>query len=124
MAKTRAAENRAKRNEELRDKFKVDEYIRQLDEIATEYDKLSAAMDVAVTRKKKLNAKDKEQIFASVAQIEALKFKIDVLSRKADLNFRRIKYVLPEMRSVEITDPSGENPFTGLATALGKMYEQ
>lgn len=118
MAKTRAQENRAKRKEELRDKFKVVEYIRQLEEIATEYDQVSKAMDVAVTQKKKLTKKDAEQLQARHHQIEALKFKIEVMRHKQDLNFRRLKFVLPELRSVELTDPQGKNPLGELADAF------
>lgn len=112
------AERQRLRREELRDKFKADEYIRQLDIAAAQYDELLAAMDVAVTRKKRLTKKDVEQLNATNQQIEALKFKMDVLKQKCDLNFRRLKFVVPELRSIEMTDPEGKNPLGSLADAL------
>jgi hypothetical protein len=116
MAATRAKKIKIIQKEAIRAKFKGIEYVRQLELCHKEYEKTFAAM--ASARKKKLTAKDKEELVVIANQLDCLKLGLDIIKAKVDLNIRRLKFVIPELKSTELVDPNGENPLAPLAEFL------
>lgn len=107
---------KAEHQRAVREKFQGVEYVNQLEKVAQEYDLIIAATEKAT--KAKLTEQDKKNVLVINMQLENLKFRLEALKAKADLNFRRLRFVLPELKSIELSDPEGRNPFADLATAL------
>ncbi len=118
MAETRLTVNRRKRNEELRDKFKVAQYIVQMEKCYDEYNNVAKDLAAANTKKAKLTAKEVSEIKLVASQIEILNARVMVTKAKVDLNLRRLKFVLPELRAIELTDGDGGNPLAELSQAI------
>jgi len=120
----RAAQNRAIRQESRREQLKAEEYIRQIELVEASYDLAINDLDVLIDRRKRVKMKgsltndERERITAINKQIEVVKLKLDVYKQKVDLNFRRLKFVLPELKSIELTDPSGRNPFEAFGSIM------
>ena len=83
----RPDKNRQRRRENLREELKAREYLRQLDEVAQE-----------VTENwKSLSSEN-----------------VSALRLKADINFKRLAKVLPDVKAVELSGPNGEDiPLSG-----------
>lgn len=90
--------------EELRKKFKAVQYIRHLED---------CAKDLSAIRKKQSLKKHKDDHFMLGQQVITIKVIID-------LNIRRLKFCLPELKSMELKDPNGDNPFTTALVALSE----
>lgn len=116
--RTRVQKIKLAQADAIRAKFKGMEYVRQLELSCAEYDRINADLKKAITHKKTLPKKDAETLFIVRAQIEVLNAQITVQKAKVDLNLRRLKYCVPELKSVELTTPGGENLFDALATAI------
>lgn len=101
----RAAQNRQIRREALRDQLKGIAYLTQIDRVEKE---LVSESDFLKKNRSVLSA---DGVGASNARIRSL-------VAVADLNFRRLAKVLPDLKSIELSDADGENPFNSLATAL------
>lgn len=52
------------------------------------------------------------------AEERRLVLRLQVLKQRADLNFKKLAKILPDLRSVEVTDPSGANPLEPLLNAM------
>lgn len=113
-SRAKAQKNRQARYDALREELKAKEYIRQIQNDYDELQKLIPKIERAKSEKLVAKAKGKSglkgygeanlTIQKCLAQKEVLKLKIET-------NFKRLKFVLPELKSVEITDPEGGNPF-------------
>lgn len=80
--------------DELRNKFKGIEYIRQLEQSAKDYDALHK------------KAKGKR---VGLIDRDILKLQIDIIKAKVDLNLRRLKFVLPELKAISFEDGDGKS---------------
>lgn len=105
--RTFAQRRREVTKDEIRKKFQGIEYVRQLEEAAKEYDEISKALDVAMTRRQKLT--QAEMIRINGLQLDALKVRIDVVKAKVDLNLKRLRYVLPELKAISFEDGNGNS---------------
>ena len=123
MAETTASKRRAIRQEELREKLKGLEYIRKLDMLAKDYDQVRKEIDKAAKAKLRLNKDDRKRLTEINQQLNVLKFKVDVIQKQIDLEIRRLKFVLPELKAMELSDPKGENPLSPLVEVLSKALE-
>lgn len=47
-----------------------------------------------------------------------LRDQLQVTEKLIEHEFRKLKFILPELRSVELTDPHGNNPLTALSAAI------
>lgn len=97
-----ARENRIARQEQLREKLKGLEYLRQLDEIDAEL-KLGTKT-ITVTRKKRVRRKQVLVTEAITLPLNAVD--VQRLRARADIQKMRLAKVLPDLKSVEI-DNSG-----------------
>lgn len=120
--RTRTQKIRAEQQEAIRAKFKGIEYVRQLEELSKEYDKLVGETFRVI--KARASAEGKAELILFSAQLDILKFRLDTYKAKADLNFRRLKFVLPELKAIELTDPNGENPFASMAELLKEVLTE
>jgi len=97
---TRVQKIKATQREELRNRMKGNEYIRQLDlcmeQLTAEYTK----------------AKGRKTVDPNAD------LRIRIIKEKIILNVRRLRFVLPELRSIELSDPQGNNPLAALVHAL------
>lgn len=121
--RTRVQKIRQAQTEEVRRKFKAIEYIRQLEESAKEYDRIRDEMKKAVTRRGKLTTKEREQLVIIRSQISILKAQLEAVKQKVDLNLRRLRYCVPELKAIELSDPTGSNPFLTFAAAMKEALE-
>ena len=116
--RSRVKKIREQEREAVRKKFKAMEYVRQLDLSASKLDDLLKDLDAARTRKAKFRKTDFDQLSATNIQIDALQVQLQVVKTKIDLNLRRLRFCLPELKSIELTDQDGDNPYATLGTAL------
>lgn len=91
--RSRAARIKEVSREELRKKFKGVEYLRQLEQCAKDF-------DVIHKKLKQKNAWDNREV---------LKVQIDVVKAKVDLNMRRLKFVIPELKAMSFEDGDGKS---------------
>jgi cysteinyl-tRNA synthetase len=110
---------RQRLHDALRDKFKGAEYIRQLEDCAKDLSSLQSAM--ALARKKRLRLQDKEKIQLLSRMLDFHNAELAVIKTRIDLNIKRLKFVLPELRSIAITDDEGNNPLALLGSALSQL---
>ena len=110
--------NRQVRQEGLREELKAKEYIRQIGLDYTELGKLIKR--VKVLKANKLT-KETAKILGRLHSYSLCKFELEkcmaekeILRNRLDVNFRRLKFCLPELKSIELTDPGGNNPFSQL----------
>lgn len=108
--------------EELRKKFKGDKLIEALENYAKELDELTSALAVAKTRRKTLTRNQQEQLHATRAQLDIIKLNIDAVKVKIDLNLRRLKFVIPELKSIEFDEGDG-NPLERLALSMASITQ-
>jgi len=92
-SRTRAARIKEVHREELRKKFKGNEYIRQLELAAKDYDSLY----------KKVNKRH------TTVDRELYKLQLDIIKAKVDLNIKRLKFVLPELKAISFEDGDGKS---------------
>jgi len=92
--RTRATKQRDTTREELRKKFKGNEYIRQLELCAKDYD----------TAMKKAKGKR-----VGLIDRDILKLQIDIIKARVDLNIKRLKFVLPELKAISFEDGGGKS---------------
>ncbi len=102
--RTRVQKIKAATHEQMRNKFKAMEYIRQLEK---------SAKDLNDIRKKQSLKKNADDHFMLGQQVLTIKVLID-------LNIKRLKFCLPELKSMEFKDPNGDNPFTTALIALAE----
>lgn len=121
--RTRAQKIRAVQADAVRKKFKGNEYVRQLECVSGAYTSILNNLEKASIIKARLNKDELLRISVINAQIDILKLKLNTLQAQADLNFKRLKFVLPELRSIEITDPSGNNPFDTFLLSLKEAIQ-
>ena len=51
-------------------------------------------------------------------EVAVIKTRISAIKLAAEINFRRLAKLLPDLRAVEFTDPDGNNPLSGLVDAI------
>ena len=136
------AKRKKEQQQQIRDKFKGIEYARQLENCYDEYVNLANELSIAAIKRansqselKKPAAKTKaakakqdivkekarNDIMLLNAQVDLLRIRIDVIKGKIDLNLRRLKFCLPELKAMELSDPSGKNPLDIFAAAVAAM---
>lgn len=93
--RTRVDKIKDAHREELRKKFKGNEYIRQLEQAAKDYDSVH----------KKL----KQRGIMATVQREVLKLQIDVIKAKVDLNLKRLRFVIPELKAISFENGDGQS---------------
>ena len=76
---------------------------------------------MALARKKRLTVKDKDKLRMLRMTLDIHNSELQVLKVRIDLNIRRLKFVLPELRSIAITDEDGNNPLATLGMALSQL---
>lgn len=103
----RAARNRYLRAEELREKLKAVEYLRQWEDAQKRLVKLS---DELRKNRSSYVAEEVASVRAEIAATQAI----------IDLNAKRLNKLLPDLKSTELTDPTGTNPLQVLADAMLK----
>jgi len=127
--RTRAQKNRAKSQEDLRNKFKGNQYIIQL---ARCMDKYTAIVDEISTIKmrkskigqaKRFSLKQQRELETIGIKLDCLKLQLDVVKAQVDLNFKRLKFVVPELRSMEFKDTEGKSPFEQLGNTLAAITQ-
>jgi len=93
--------------EEVRKKMKGLEYVRQLElcmeQLSSEYKKLSNTKMIALANK------------------DVIDLRIRIIREKINLNIRRLKFVLPELKAIELTDADGDNPFAKLGAVISEL---
>lgn len=104
---TAAAKRQQQRREELRERLKGIEYLRQWDECGIQLKEIRADL------KKNIRRYGPDEVANIRAQIAAIQARID-------LNSRRIAKILPDFKAVEFTDSQGENPFETFAAAVAR----
>ena len=57
------------------------------------------------------------------AQRDVIDLRIKIIKEKINTDIRRLKFVLPELRSIELKDPDGNNPLAALVTTLKESYD-
>lgn len=112
----RAADNRAIRQETLREKFQGTEYLRQITNSYKELENASSSV-----KKAKATKKDPFVVAEVIAKADCL---VRIEKVKIDTNFRRLAKVLPDLKSIEISDPHGNNPMGVFAEALIEASKQ
>lgn len=108
--------------EAVRMKFKASNYVSQLENSYKEYEAMLKELEVARLKKKQTRG-DRVAILELNAQIDLVKIRIDIIKGKIDLNLRRLKFCLPELKAIELSDPTGDNPFDAFARAVTAMQE-
>lgn len=104
--RTYTQKRRLEAREALRDKFKGVEYIRQIEESYQELCKLDRTV---------VEAKNTKQAPFHIQQtLDKAETRHKIIKTKIDTNFRRLAKVLPDLKSVELTDPNGNNPLSTL----------
>lgn len=128
--RTRAQKNRAKAQEDLRSKFKGNQYIVQLAKCYNEYNKILNEVSLTKTRKSKIitsgriGKKQKEELIAISAKLDCLKLSIDIIKAKVDLNLKRLKFCVPEIKAIELRGEDGNNPASAFAKAVLAMSSE
>jgi len=103
-----ARDNRRQdRQDDLRELLKGMEYIRELEAISKELTKMGNKL-------RRLQATGG----ADSTLVSVAKTRIQVLKLRADINFRRLAKVLPDLRALELTDAEGNNPLQSLMDAI------
>jgi hypothetical protein len=126
MAATRLQKMRMARHEELRNKFKGNEYIRQLAELGNDLVKLDADVKKAkAIRTVEKDSKGNKVITFTAPDLvlEKAKVRCKIIQSRIDLNFRRLKKLLPDEAMLEITDPDGNNPFAQIFAGVVRGTE-
>ena len=111
----RAAQNRAIRQEAIREGMDATRYLNQIQD---DFDTLGELYETVKEAKA-----DKKNPFGARTTIEKAKVQHAILKTKLDTNFRRLAKVLGDLKSVELTDPDGKNPLLGLAAALQQAQQ-
>lgn len=113
--------------EDLRKKFKAAEYINQLEFAYAKFEAILEELeDAAMTRaklKKSNTVESRTKIREMASRIDLLRIRLDVIKYQIDLNIRRLRFCLPELKAVEMSDPSGGNPFEAFMTAVHEACE-
>jgi len=118
MAETKVSVRRRENQELIRAKLKGMEYIRQLERLAAALDSTRAELEKVGKLKLKLTKADVQRLATVNLQLDVLDKKLKVIQMQIDLNFRRLKFVLPELKSVELTADGGGDLFASLAEAM------
>lgn len=130
--RSRATKHRHAQQQDIRDKFKGIEYIRQLELIAKELEELQKSIDKLINERAKLYTKDHNSLTATQKQkkqqltdkLRFLNTKLDIIMKRAELNFKRLRFVLPELKSIELTDSEAGNPFSNLLNTLKEVLQE
>lgn len=120
-----AVRRQAKNREELRAKFKVGEYVRQLgichDELADINEQMEKAVIKKYAKPKKTKKKQLKRLALVQMQLELLHARKEIIKAKIDLNLRRLKFCMPELKAIDFTDGDGNNPLNAFAEAVAAM---
>jgi len=108
--RTHAQRRRAEAQDALRLKFKGVQHITNIFKDAKKLEALEATVSKAKSTKENPNA--------TATAIAKADCQTRILKVKLDTSFRCLKFVLPELKSLELTDPNGNNPLGTLAAAL------
>ena len=119
--RTRVQKIKAAQHDALRAKLQGAKYLNQIEKNQKAYEELSKRL--IGLRKQKLTTKDKEKRFEIMDTIEIINLELKVLKDWAETNFKLLRFVLPELRSIEVKDPDGNNPFTGFLGVLSEALQ-
>lgn len=121
---TRATVNRQIRRESLREELQAREYLRQLMHIDAELGGINDSVKKLVVPKVEsplMLAKARED---ADFELHKAGTRIKALRVRADINFRRLAKVLPDLKAVALTDGEGNNPFAKLIDEVRKLTEE
>jgi len=124
----RADKIKDRSQKELRKKLKGSQYLVQLGRSYKQYEQIYNELRSTKQRKVeiqtgKITKRRKEELLAISIKLDCLKLQIDVVKAKVDLNLKRLRFVLPELKAVEIDSSTGSNPLAVFATAVAAMSE-
>jgi len=117
-----------RRIDEAREKLDAPRYLNQLEK---DYEKLEsfyeevAIAQISRTELKHKENKTREDVLAMrdlKENIDLLNLRISIVQRKIDFNFRRLKFCLPELKSMDL-NMNGENPLDGIAEIMRSLHE-
>ncbi len=98
------------RQDELREKLQCSEYLAQIEKISQDLEKINRLLK---RERKKLSANETGTI----------KTRILALKTRAEINFKRLAKVLPDLKAMEIIDEDGNNPLKSLIEAIVKSQK-
>ncbi len=99
------------KQDELREKLQCGEYLRQIEKISQDLEKINRLLK---RERKKLNANETGTV----------KTRILALKTRADINFKRLAKVLPDLKMISLEDENGNNPLAGLIDAITKSQSK
>lgn len=106
----------AKKVDELRELIDYDECIAQLTTINSELVDIESRLNKLSTITMSTNKKAIIRVVDSHRVL--LMDRMSILRERANINFKKLKFGLPELRSLEISDPEGKNPMGVFAEAM------
>ena len=107
--------------DEIRKKFKAKEYIKQLEQSMERLEAIINNLNIANQIKAKLTKKERDKLTLVKNQIDVLMMQRDTIRVQIDLNLRRLKYCVPELKAMELSDPSGNSPLAGLSELMREI---
>ena len=110
--------------EEIRKKFQALKYIEQLEKSAERLEEIIEKINKLSVIKAKLSKADKDRIYLLRLQSDALIMQRDTIKVQIDLNLRRLKYCVPELKAMELSDPDGNNPLKSIAEVFREALEK
>lgn len=107
-----AANNRRKqRQDEAREKLDLTKMLNDLEKLVEKLDKIDRLLK-------------REQKKMSTPQVATVKVRVIGLKLQADIIFRKLAKVLPDLKAIELLDENGNNPLAGLIDAIMKNQKQ
>ena len=106
-ANNRVQKIKAVQYQALRDKMSGIAYINQMDEAMKQLDS-----ELSSLKKKKVLGDGERNL---------IDIKIKIIREKINLNLRRLKFVLPELRAITLEDGEGRNPFEKLGETIADI---
>ena len=115
--------------EDLRKRFKGQQLILSLEKNYKKYVKLSKEIILTKERKLKLatgriSRVQQKELRSIAVKLDIVKMEMDLIKAQVDLNLRRLKFVLPELKSIELSDPEGNNPMGGFVSLLRESLQK
>lgn len=124
IAKGRGPANAAARHEELRRKIQG---VQILSNIAHDIQELRTTSEelgkLKATNKRQEGAIKKDLLIAN-AKLGITNARVQTLDKALTHQFRLLNKVLPDLKSLELSNPSGGDLFQSLAETFGKLYQK
>lgn len=123
----RAAANRAIRQEELRKQLAAGQYINNLKEIDQELCEIGVGVKKLEYEKKEKNdtvAETKRKQQNVNLELKKADVRVSALKVRADINFKKLNKVLPDLKAIELSDPDGHSPFSSIMDAVRELTQK